>query len=73
MTQDEEVLARLTRIESKLDKVSTQGRRDVVFGVGIAAIIGSLAALPFSPWGAAVLFVLGFLIMMFSPFLSHRR
>ena len=70
--REDENLATLKRIESKLDSVALQVRRAEILGLGVATVLATLAALPINKLVALVLFVLGFLLVALTKFLSRR-
>jgi len=63
---EDEVLSILKIINEKLDKSSVLAQRQWQYGLGFGGMIASLALLPYSVWGAVVVFVLGYAIMVLS-------
>jgi len=63
---DEEILATIKRIEGKLDESAVLSRRQWQYALGIGIMFTTLAVLPYSNWGAALVFILGYVLMITS-------
>jgi Flp pilus assembly protein TadB len=62
----DEILIRLKSIEEKLDKSERRAQWQWMYGLGIGLMIASLAVLPLNVWGAVVMFIVGYLLMLFA-------
>lgn len=69
---EDEILIRLKSIEEKLDKSERRSQRQWVYSLGFGGMIASLAVLPLSVWGAVVVFILGYFLMIF-PFYKYKK
>lgn len=63
---DNEILSTLKRIEKRLDESAGVSQRQWQYGLGFGGMIASLAVLPHSIWGAVIVFILGYFIMILS-------
>lgn len=58
----------LKEIKICLSKSEKSSQRESIYGTGFAAMIASLAVLPYTVWGALALFVTGYVLLMISTF-----
>lgn len=66
-TQLTEIQKDLKEIKETLKRGERSSKSQFFFTTGIAAMIASLAMLPYNAWGALAIFVAGYLVMILSP------
>jgi Flp pilus assembly protein TadB len=63
---EREILNKLKSIEEKLDKSEKRAQWQWMYSLGIGLMIASLAVLTFNVWGAVIVFIVGYLLMIFA-------
>ena len=66
----DEFSTRLKSIEEKLDRMDKRSEKQWIYSLGFGGMIASLALLPYNVWGAAIVFVLGYLLMILPPIIK---
>ena len=68
-----EIQKSLKEIKDLLERSKQSSQRESIYGTGFAAMIASLAVLPYNVWGALVLFVAGYALLMISTFKNGAK